>query len=142
MHKFKDLRVYQKALDLSKLVRKTTKSFPKEELFVLTAQFKRAADSIVLNIAEGAGNVSKREFVRFLDYSIHSGFECLGCADIAFENNFISKDSYSSIQSSVNEIIAMLDGYKRVSNHKSQLLKYSSTQLLLCAPNSLPATGK
>lgn len=113
MHKLKDLKVYHKALSFTKLVRTITKNFPKEELFVLTAQFRRAADSIALNIAEGAGNTSKREFSRFLDYSIRSGFECLGCADIALENKLLTQTLHMEILNFVNEIIAMLDGLQK-----------------------------
>ena len=87
-------------------------------MFVLSSQFKRAADSIALNIAEGAGNSSKKEFSRFLDYSIRSGFECIGCCEIARENEFLSSSSYSEITKSVNEIIAMLDGLKKSLNRK------------------------
>jgi four helix bundle protein len=113
MHKFKDLKVYQKALLLTKLVRSTTKNFPKEELFVLTSQFKRATDSISLNIAEGSGSNSKKEFRQFLNYSIRSGFECLGCLDIAKENGFISNELNKELSNAVNEIIAMLDGLQK-----------------------------
>ncbi|MBI5217288.1 MAG: four helix bundle protein [Ignavibacteriae bacterium] len=113
MHKLKDLKVYQKALKFTKVVRTVTKKFPKDELFVLTAQFKRAGDSIALNISEGAGNSSNKEFARFLDYSIRSGFECIGCADIALENEFINQSDYENVISTVNEIIAMLDGLKK-----------------------------
>lgn len=121
MEKFKTLQVYQKALEFTKAVRKTTKSFPKDELFGLVSQFRRASDSIVLNIAEGAGNSSKKEFARFLDFSIRSGFECIGCLDIAIVNNYIGKESYDPLLSFVNEIIAMLYGLKK------SLLKINST---------------
>ena len=117
MNKFKDLKVYQKALVFTKAVRQTVQRFPKEEMFGLTSQFRRAADSIVLNIAEGAGNTSKKEFARFLDYSIRSGFECLGCLDIALENNYIDGTIQSKISAQVNEIIAMLYGLQK-SLHK------------------------
>ena len=113
MHKFKDLKIYQKALHFTKLTRSTTKKFPKEELFVLASQFKRATDSIVLNIAEGAGNTSRKEFSHFLDYSICSGFECVGCLDIALENEFLPKTVYDEIAFTVNEIIAMLYGLQK-----------------------------
>ena len=72
MHRFRDLHVYQRALQLTKMVRKATKKFPKDEQFGLKAQFRRASDSISLNISEGAGNNSKREFSRFLAYSIRA----------------------------------------------------------------------
>ena len=49
--KFEKLRVWQKALELSSLVHNVTREFPKEELFILTSQIKRAADSVNLNIA-------------------------------------------------------------------------------------------
>lgn len=77
MNRFKNLRVYEKALDYSFAVRQCVRKFPKEEMFGLTSQWRRAADSIVLNIAEGAGNSSKKEFARFLDFSIRSGLHRL-----------------------------------------------------------------
>lgn len=59
--KFEKLRVWQKSLELSSLVNTITKEFPKEELFILTSQIKRAADSVNLNIAEGlTGQSNKR----------------------------------------------------------------------------------
>lgn len=110
MNKFKDLKVYAKALLFTTTVKQTTKRFPKDEMFGLTSQFKRAGDSIVLNIAEGAGSSSKKEFARFLDYSIRSGFECIACADIALQNEFVQKSQYDKTLGEVNEIIAMLYG--------------------------------
>ena len=68
---------------------------------------------MALNIAEGAGNTSNKEFVRFLTYSIRSGFECLGCLDIALENQFINEEAYAATAFSINEIIAMLDGLQK-----------------------------
>lgn len=51
--KFEKLKVWQKALDLADEIDKMTKTFPKEEIYVLTSQVKRASDSISMNIAEG-----------------------------------------------------------------------------------------
>lgn len=56
--KFEDLKVYQKALDFVDEVYQVTKSFPKEELYGLSSQYKRAAVSVPLNIAEGAGDTA------------------------------------------------------------------------------------
>ncbi len=113
MERFRTLHVYQKALIFSKETRKAIKNFPKTELFGLTSQFRRASDSIVLSIAEGAGNSSKKEFARFLDFSIRSGFECIGCLDIANENDYADRGDYEKLLFSVNEIIAMLYGLKK-----------------------------
>ncbi len=52
--KFEKLRVWQKAIELADDVDKLTKTFPKDEMYVLTSQMKRAADSVSLNIAEGS----------------------------------------------------------------------------------------
>jgi hypothetical protein len=52
---FENLKVYQRSLDYVDFVYNATKSFPKEEMFALTDQFRRAATSICLNIAEGSG---------------------------------------------------------------------------------------
>ena|SRR3990172_4888409 len=113
MHKFRDLSVYKKALMLTKDVRERTGGFPKTEIFGLSSQFRRAADSIVLNIAEGAGNSTQKEFSRFLDFSIRSGFECLGCCDIAFINGYLGKSAISELNDKINEVIAMLYGLKK-----------------------------
>jgi four helix bundle protein len=113
MHRFKELQVYKKALLFTKDVRQVVRRFPKEELFGLSSQFRRAADSIVLNIAEGAGNSTKKEFSRFLDYAIRSGFECIGCLDIALENDFIDKTIHAKLSNLANEIVAMLYGLQK-----------------------------
>jgi four helix bundle protein len=113
MHRFRQLKVYQKALSFSKDVRKITRSFPKEEMFVLSAQFRRAADSVILNIAEGAGNHSSREFMRFLVYALRSGYECIACLDIAKEEEFVKEKAYTELFMQIDEIIAMLYGLQK-----------------------------
>lgn len=87
-----------------------TSKFPKEELFALTSQYRTAADSIVLNIAEGAGSGSNKEFAKFLSYSIRSGYECGGCADIAAVQQYLSDEEYQIAIKETNEIVAMLIG--------------------------------
>ena len=63
--KFEKLIVWQKAVDLSFHIHELTRAFPKEELFILTSQIKRAADSVSLNIAEGSTGQSNAEFSNF-----------------------------------------------------------------------------
>ncbi len=110
MHRFRELHVYQRSLQFTKTIRVATRAFPKEEQFVLTAQFRRAADSIVLNITEGAGNRSTKEFARFLIYAIRSGYECVGCIDIAMTNGYLEKSKHTDLNKEIHEIIAMLAG--------------------------------
>ncbi len=113
MHRFRELNVYQRALKFTKTVRVLTKSFPKDELFSLTSQFRRAADSIVLNIAEGAGNHSQKEFSKFLTYSVRSAYECIGCIDIALMSDYILTQKHSELDKEIQEIIAMLIGLQK-----------------------------
>ena len=70
-------------------------------------------DSIALNIAEGAGNLSNKDFAGFLTYSIRPGFECLGCLDIALENNFITGTIHATTLSDIHEIIEILFGLRK-----------------------------
>lgn len=58
--KFENLKVWEKAVDLSGEISDAVKNFPKDELFVLTSQIKRASDSISLNIAEGSTGQTNR----------------------------------------------------------------------------------
>lgn len=116
MHNFRKLEVYKRALLFSKTVRVVTRKFPKEELFALTSQFQRAVDSIVLNIAEGAGSGSKKEFSKFLGYSIRSGYECGGCADISIVQKYITRKDYDTLIAEINEIVAMLIGLQKSLN--------------------------
>ena len=113
MHNFRKLKVYEKALEFTRAVRSMTRTFPKDELFSLSAQFRRAADSIVLNISEGAGNRSDKEFARFLNYAIRSGHECIGCLDIALANEYVSEKAYSDLFKLADEIVAMIIGFQR-----------------------------
>ena len=113
MHDLEKLNVYQRALKFSSQVRKNTKQFPKDEMFVLTSQFRRAADSIVLNVAEGAGDNSKKEFSKFIVYAIRSGYECLGCLDISNEEKYMSADEHHALSAELKEIISMLVGLRR-----------------------------
>lgn len=63
--KFEKLLVWQKAVELSATVHEIAKKFPREEIYILSAQIKRAADSVSLNIAEGSTGQSTAEFKRF-----------------------------------------------------------------------------
>jgi four helix bundle protein len=63
---YRDLRVWQEAMDLAEACYRTTRDFPKEELYGITSQMRRAAVSAAANIAEGHGREGRGEFVQFL----------------------------------------------------------------------------
>ncbi|MES2375865.1 MAG: four helix bundle protein [Bacteroidota bacterium] len=110
--KFEKLIVWQKAVDLAGDIHELTKSFPKDELFVLTSQIKRATDSISLNIAEGSTGQSNAEFNKFLGYALRSNIEVVGCIYLAQKRNLIDQKSFSKIYAQCEEILVMLNGLR------------------------------
>jgi len=75
MHNFRELKVWQKSIDLAVDVYKATSCLPSDEKYGLTSQMKRGSVSIPSNIAEGSGRNSDKEFKNFLSISLGSGFE-------------------------------------------------------------------
>ncbi|MCX8490825.1 MAG: four helix bundle protein [Cyclobacteriaceae bacterium] len=111
--KFEKLLVWQKAVDLSELVDLVSKKFPKEELYILTSQIKRAADSIALNIAEGSTGQSNAEFNRFLGIALRSNIEVVSCIYLAKRRNVISEEDFNKIYSSCEEVLVMINGLRK-----------------------------
>jgi len=72
---FQDLTVWQRAMQLSESIYGLTKTFPKDEIYGLTSQMRRASISIASNIAEGRGRASDREFRQFLNIAQGSTYE-------------------------------------------------------------------
>lgn len=104
--KFEKLLVWQKAVNLATDVHELTKSFPKDELFILTSQIKRAADSdsVSLNIAEGSKGQSNAEFNKFLGYALRSNIEVVSCIYLAQRRNLLDQDNFSKIYVQCEEI--------------------------------------
>ncbi len=106
--KFEQLRVWQIALDLSGEVSDLTKTFPKDELFILTSQLKRAADSVLLNITEGSTLQSNAEFSRFLVISNRSALEVIACFYLARQRKYMSEDLFKQLYDKYEKLIAMI----------------------------------
>ncbi|MCJ8208746.1 four helix bundle protein [Mucilaginibacter sp. RS28] len=110
--KFEKLIVWQKAIDLSADVDLLTKTFPREELYVLTSQIKRAADSIALNIAEGSTGQSNPEFNKFLGYALRSTIEVVSCLYLGSRRNIIDQDNFDKIYNQCKEILSMINALR------------------------------
>jgi four helix bundle protein len=110
--KFEDLRVWQKALDLTVQIHELTRSFPKEEMFILTSQIKRAMDSVALNIAEGSTGNSNPEFRKFLSYSTRSAIEVIACLHIAKARTMITQEQFDKFYPQINELIKSIQALK------------------------------
>ena len=90
-YRFEDLEVWKIGMKIVHEVYQITKKFPKEELFSLVDQLKRAASSIVLNIAEGTGQSTSKSFSLYLNRAKSSVLECVACLKIALQENFITE---------------------------------------------------
>jgi four helix bundle protein len=110
--KFEDLRVWQKALEITVIIHNLTLTFPKEEMFILTSQIKRAADSIALNIAEGSTGNTNPEFKRFLQYATRSAVEVIACLFIGKSRNIINEADFNKIYEEINILIKSLQALK------------------------------
>ncbi|WP_420318190.1 four helix bundle protein [Ekhidna sp.] len=111
--KFENLRVWQKALELTGDIDDLTKKFPPDERFILTAQIKRAADSICLNIAEGSTGQSNKEFAKFLGYAQRSGIEVVSCLYVGRRRKIISDEDFNRFYKETEEIIVMIQALKK-----------------------------
>jgi four helix bundle protein len=107
MTSHKELKVWQKGIELVKMIYSATDSFPKAELFGLTSQIRRSAVSIPSNIAEGAGRNSDKELIHFLYITLGSASELETQIIIAKELSFLEKDKSNEIQERILEIIKM-----------------------------------
>ena len=114
--KFENLRVWQKSIALADEVDKLTRTFPKEEIYVLTSQMKHAADSISLNIAEGSTGQSNPEFKKFLNYALRSDIEVVNCLHLAIRRGYITKEVFDNFYASCEEILAVLSALKKTLN--------------------------
>ncbi len=106
---FENLKVYQKSIEYVDFVYKVTKAFPKEEMFSLTDQFRRAATSICLKIAEGSGG-SKTEFKHYLKISRRSSRECVAITDVAYRQSYVRKEDGNESRSRCIELSKMING--------------------------------
>ena len=99
MSDYKDLNVWKESIDFVEMVYRIVKSFPREEIYALSDQLKRAVVSIPSNIAEGASRNSNKEFVQFLYIALGSASEVETQLIIAKRLNYIM-----SIENELNEI--------------------------------------
>lgn len=107
MHNLKELKIWNKAMDLSVEVYRATSKFPKEEIYGLTSQIKRSAISIPSNISEGAGRNSNKEFIHFLGIANGSSYELQTQLIISNKLNLISNETLETLLKPIEEIQKM-----------------------------------
>jgi len=110
--KFEDLKIYQKAMDFGETVNNLVKDFSKHELFALSSQFRRAADSIALNIAEGYPG-SDAQFVKHINYAIYSANECVSCSSKAQRRLYIDMKQNEENRRLISELTKMMSSLRK-----------------------------
>ena len=113
MHRFRELKVWQWAMSFVTEIYKMSRGFPRSEQFGLTSQIRRAASSIPLNIAEGAGAGSDAEFSRFLSFALRSTYEVMTALEIAQRLAYCSPEETQTLQGEADQIAAMIVGLSR-----------------------------
>lgn len=111
--KFEKLIVWQKALDFSNQIHHLARRFPREEKYILSAQIKRAADSVVLNIAEGSTGQSRPEFNRFLGIALRSNIEVVACLHLGLKRQIISDSDFANNYEKALEISRMINALRK-----------------------------
>lgn len=108
MQNYKDLKVWEKAHAFTLQVYESTKGFPKDELYSLTNQLRRAASSIPANIAEGCGKKSQSELAPFLNIALGSANEAEYFLLLSKDLNYLALGKHKDLSKYINEIKAML----------------------------------
>jgi four helix bundle protein len=128
INSFEDLIVWQKAIELSVFVYQLSSRFPKEELFSLTSQIRRASNSVSLNISEGSVR-STRTFINQLSIARGSASEVLSAAILANKLGFISEKDVQDLRPIISEITKILNKLISSLEEKLKGIKAEKAQL-------------
>lgn len=114
--KFENLIIWQKAMELGEDVNKLSNKFPKKEMYNLSSQIRRAADSIALNISEGSIGQSDLEFRKFMGYAIRSLAEVVTCIHKAKRREYISEQEFIKYYNDSFNLMNMMVAFKKKIN--------------------------
>ena len=120
MRDFKKMQVWEKAHQFVVRLYRITALFPKEEMYGLTSQIRRAAASIPANIAEGAGRDTQAELAHFLYIAAGSAAELDYHLLLARDLGYIDSGDYPELENCITEIKRMLHGFSKAVKSNSQ----------------------
>jgi four helix bundle protein len=109
-HSYRDIVVWQEAKNLAVEVYRLSEKFPKQEIYGLTSQVRRAAISVVSNIAESQGRLTQGEFVQFLGHSRGSLLEVLTQLEISVELGYLNGEDFRILDSKAATVLRLLNG--------------------------------
>jgi len=108
MQNYKDLKVWEKSHAFTLKIYEVTRQFPKEEIYSLTNQVRRASSSIPANIAEGCGKNSKLELAHFLNISLGSANEAEYFLILSKDLKYLNEENFKILYDLINEVKSML----------------------------------
>jgi len=124
MHNLKELKIWNKAIDLTVDVYKATAKFPSEEKYGLTSQSRRSAVSIPSNIAEGAGRNSSKEFCNFLGIANGSSYELQTQLVISNKLELLNDDLLDDLLKQIDELQKMNFAFQQMLKRKMWDIRY------------------
>ena len=107
VRRFQDILLWQKSYSFANRAYDVSLSFPKEEVYALTSQFRRAALSIPLNVAEGCGRETRKDFVRFLYIAVGSLRECQCVLLFAKDRSYLSVSDFERLYADLDALAGM-----------------------------------
>ncbi|MCY7291624.1 MAG: four helix bundle protein [Ferruginibacter sp.] len=108
MQNYKDLKVWYKAHEFTVKIYEVTKQFPREEIYGVTSQMRRAASSIPANIAEGCGKFTQPDLARYLNIALGSANESEYFVLLSKDLSYLSVEHFEVLNKMINEIKEML----------------------------------
>ncbi len=112
-YRFQSWQVYKDARVLRQEINKITKNFPKEELYILTSQIRRAILSVVLQIAEGSNRKTEKDKNNFINRSLTSLDEVVACLDCALDDNYIDLAQNKALLEKIENVSRQLRGFEK-----------------------------
>jgi four helix bundle protein len=108
MHDFRQLKIWQRSMELATLVYEISTTFPKEEKYGLISQIRSCAVSVPSNISEGAGRATKKQFQHFLEFSMGSCNELQTQIELAYRFKYITKEDLDRILDEALQVYKMI----------------------------------
>lgn len=114
--KFENLIIWQKSMEFGESINTLAHKFPKDEIYNLSSQIRRAADSVALNISEGSIGQTNPEFKKFIGYSIRSLAEVVTCLHKARRRNYMTENEFLTEYDFAYNLMNMMVAFKEKNN--------------------------
>jgi len=111
--RFEGLEVFQLAIEFADASYRLTRAFPRDEMFGLTSNLRRAATSVALNIAEGSGRGTRRDFRHFVDVAQGSVFETIASFILAERLGYLAESDLEGLREQADKLGRKLSSFKR-----------------------------